>query len=141
MSELVPVQPPLSEVEEFRGILEMARTEVARRLRSPKLRAEIPAGTLLKFTMDATKLIVTADQDAGRDAKAEAQTTHVLAVLGNDGLPLERQIELIEAMIAEVGPERAAELGLTGGLAMLAGRKRAAKATAIEQETDDEEES
>lgn len=130
-------EEPKSELELLAGALALARKEVIRRLKSPKLRAEISSTTLMRFTLDATKLVAHVDQSDERAAAAQA--THALTIIRNQGLPLNRQLEMVEAMIAEVGPQRAEEMGLTAGLAMLMGEIHADAAEVVEQEPDDEE--
>lgn len=141
MSELAlvttddPPQRTESELEKLATALTLAREEVIRRLKSPTQREEINTTSLMRFTIDATKLVSQVEQFD--PIRAAAQATHALTIIKNQGLPLNRQLEMVEAMIVEVGSDRAEEMGLTAGLAMLLGEIE--QLTVIEQEPDDEE--
>lgn len=124
-------------LEEFRELTALARSETARRLRSPQLRAKIPSTSLLNFVLNATKLLAKVDEGQPSDEKEQAKATHVLAVISDRGIPVERQADLLTSFIEEVGPDRAQELGLTAALDILVGRNEAGKRLAIEVEVTD----
>lgn len=84
--------------------LGLAQDEIYRRLKDPAIARELPFHALVTYVVQASR-IKQADEKTG-DPAAKAQTFNVLQIVQRDGLPPERQRELILAAI-----DTARELG------------------------------
>lgn len=85
-------QEPILSPSLLEELGELAGKELARRLKNPKLREEIPGTGLLNLALAAAKQA----EARQKPEKDEVEETDVLEIIKNSSMPKEQKIELLK---------------------------------------------